>query len=94
MREALNLRNINQVTSLIGLFTSTQLQVPRKGSVTLRFAAPKDTLIWVDGKTIPFSKESQLELDAGVHEVVLKLNPRTLPDSIRMECDEGTFLVK
>ncbi|MDA7866641.1 GDSL-type esterase/lipase family protein [Verrucomicrobia bacterium] len=94
MREALNLRNINQVTSLIGLFTSTQFQVPRKGSVTLRFAAPKDTLIWVDGKTIPFSKESQLELDAGVHEVVLKLNPRTLPDSIRMECDEGTFLVK
>ena len=94
MREALSLRNINQVTSLIGLFASTQLQVPRKGSVTLRFEGPKDSLLWIDGEAVTFAKEGQQELDAGTHEIVLKLNPRSLPDSIRLECDEGTFLVK
>ena len=94
MREALNLRNINQVTSLIGLFSATQLQVARKGLVTLRFTAPKDTRLWIDGEPRDFADLSRVELEAGVHDIVLKLNPRTLPESIRVECDEGTFLVK
>lgn len=93
MREALQLKNINQVTSLIGLFTAAQLQVARKGSVTLSFSAPKDTLLWVDGKPVEFGRQRQVELDVGVHDVVLKLNPRKLPESIRVECDEGIFLV-
>ena len=93
MREALNLRNINQVTSLIGLFSSTKLQVARKGTVNLRFTAPNDTLLWIDGKQQEFSDLTQVELDAGVHDIVLKLNPRSLPESIRVECDEGTFIV-
>ena len=93
MREALSLRNINQVTSLIGLFSSTQLQVARKATVTLNFSAPDDTLLWVDGQSYPYADQRRLELDAGTHSIVLKLNPRSLPESIRVECDEGTFLI-
>ena len=94
MREALNLRNINQVTSLIGLFASAQLQVPRSGSVNLEFSAPADTLLWIDGEEVAYAREKQVELEAGLHHIVLKLNTRQLPDSIRAACDQGTFLVE
>ena len=94
MRQALNLPNINQVTSLIGLFAATKLQVPRDGKVNLAITAPDDSLLWIDGRATPFESQLALDLEAGVHEIVLKLNPRSLPDSIQARCDEGTFLVK
>ena len=93
MREALNLRNINQVTSLIGLFAGSRLEVPRTGSVTLRIDAPSDSLLWIDGEPVEFSSRKRVNLEAGVHQLILKLNTRALPEAIRMECDEGTFLV-
>lgn len=94
MRQALNLRNINQVTSLIGLFAATKLQVPREGTVNLALAAPENSLLWIDGHATPFKSQLALDLEAGIHEIVLKLDPRSLPDSIQAQCNEGTFLVK
>ncbi len=93
MKDALRLRNINQVTSLIGLFSAAKVQVPRDGQVSFEIEAPDDTLLWIDGKSVPFESELVLDLAAGTHQIVLKLNPRSLPEAIRAECDGGTFLV-
>ncbi len=92
MRESLQLRNVNQVTSLIGLFAAAQLQLARKGSVTLQLSVPEDARLWINGKPMPFAPRQKMELAAGRHDIVLQLNPRTLPESIRLESDKGVFL--
>ena len=92
MRQSLQLRNRDQTKNWIALFAAASLQIARKSEVTLQFSATKDARLWIDGKPTPFAKQQKIELDAGRHDLVLQLNPRTLPEFIRAECDQGVFL--
>lgn len=64
-----------------------------QSEVTLRFSAPEDAPLWIDGKSMPFANRKKMELDAGRHDLVFQLNPRTLPEFIRAQCDQAVFLV-
>ena len=92
MGQSLQLRNLDQTKNWIALFAAASLQIARKGEVTLQFSAPEDARLLIDGKPTPFEKRKKIELDAGRHDLVLQLNPRTLPGFIRAECDQGVFL--
>ena len=92
MRQSLQLRNRDRMKDWIALFAAASLQVARKGEVILQFSAPENARLWIDGKPTPFAKRQKMELDAGRHDLVLQLNPRTLPEFIRAECDRGVFL--
>lgn len=92
MAEALLLRNINQVTSLIGLMASCTFESTNE-PVTLKFEAHEDTKIWIDGRSFEFHTEMTVPLPAGQHTMVLQLNPRNLPTALRLEASGGTFVV-
>ena len=92
MRQSLQLRNLDQTKNWIALFAAASLQIARKSEVTLQFSAPEDTRLWIDGKPMPFANRKKIELNAGRHDLVLQLNPRTLPEFIRAECDQAVFL--
>lgn len=77
----------------IALFAAASFQITRKGEVTLQFSTPEDAPLWIDGKSMPFANRKKMELDAGRHDLVLQLNPRTLPEFIRAECAQAVFLV-
>ena len=92
MRQSLQLRNLDQTKNWIALFAAASLQIARKSEVTLQFSAPEDARLWIDGKPTPFANRKKIELDAGRHDLVLQLNPRTLPEFIRAECNQAVFL--
>ena len=92
MGEALRVRNINHATGLIALFAAATLQTARPGEVTLTFSAPAEARLWIDGKNRKFQPKVTVPLEAGTHHIILQLDPRTLPEFIRLESDEGTFL--
>ena len=92
MRQSLQLRNLDQTKNWIALFAAASLQIARKGEVTLQFSAPDDTRLWINGKPTPFANRKKIELYAGRHNLVLQLNPRTLPEFIRAKCDQAVFL--
>ena len=92
MADALLLRNINQVTSLIGLMASCTFESASE-PVTFKFDAHEDTQIWIDGRSFEFQTEMTVELPAGQHTMVMQLNPRNLPAALRVEASGGTFVV-
>jgi hypothetical protein len=47
---------------------------------------------WIDGKSFSLSESTPAALSAGVHTLLLKLEAKDLPDSIRLESPEVTFL--
>ncbi len=72
------------------LFAAVQLQAAKSGLVQLRWAGVTDCPLWVDGKLT--DRTSQLELSAGLHTIIVKLDAKKLPDAIRLECADATFV--
>jgi len=93
MAEALQLRNINQVTSLIGLMATASFETAGE-RITLTLDANQDTRIWIDGREFEFLNVLSTSLPAGRHTMVLQMNPRNLPVFLRSDIDGGTFVVK
>ena len=93
MAEALQLRNINQVTSLIGLMATASFETTGQ-RVTLNFDAHDDIRIWIDGREFEYQNALSTSLPAGRHTIVLQLNPRNLPLFLRSKIEGGTFLAE
>jgi putative heme-binding domain-containing protein len=78
---------------LVGLYAATQLQVPNPGSVTLKWDGPADAAIWVNGKPVKSGPELSLELAGGTHIITIRLDPKKLPEHLRLKSSHGTFFV-
>jgi putative heme-binding domain-containing protein len=74
------------------VFAATRLQVPNAGTVRLKLSGVSGAPLWVDGKPVSTRRDATAELSAGTHTVVIKLDTQHLPEAIRLECPDGTFL--
>jgi putative heme-binding domain-containing protein len=72
------------------VFAAAQLQVAKAGPVRLQWTGATDSPLWIDGK--PIDRNSSLDLPAGAHTIIVKLDAQKLPDSLRLESPDGTFL--
>jgi putative heme-binding domain-containing protein len=91
MAEALALRNINQVTSLIGLMATSHFETTGD-RVTLNFDAQQDSRLWINGRELPYQASVSLSLPAGRHYMVLQMNPRNLPHFLKSRIEGGSFV--
>ena len=79
------------------VFAASHVQVSGKEPLQLQCngVATKDP-IWIDGKIATAGaiagSLAPVQLSAGVHTVVVKLDTAALPDSIQLQCSGGTFL--
>ncbi|EEF61341.1 PVC-type heme-binding CxxCH protein [Pedosphaera parvula] len=72
------------------VYAAAQLQVPRNGTVHLALTGADGCGMWVDGN--PMATGKLPELTAGNHVVIVKLDSKKLPDAVRLETPDGTFL--
>jgi hypothetical protein len=49
--------------------------------------------VWIDGKKIGGVGESVADLSAGKHRVLVRLDPKNVPDSVRLETADGVFVM-
>jgi hypothetical protein len=83
----------NKYIGVVGLYAAAQLQVPKEGAIKLKLAGSDGMSMWIDGKSAGApSPEVMTELSAGLHTVVLRLDPKKLPEFLRLEASEGTFV--
>ena len=94
LQQALRLPGVHQATGLVGLFARTRLHLAREAEVTLDLSAPGDARLWIDAVEMPVVPSRTLRLEAGAHDIVLRLDPGALPDAIRIESSAGTFPVE
>jgi putative heme-binding domain-containing protein len=73
------------------IYAAARFQVSKTGPVKLQFDAAAATGIWIDGKPADRSIPSP-ELTAGSHTLIVKLDARRLPEFIRVQTNEATFL--
>lgn len=74
-------------------FGAIRFQAANSGPVRLKFNGLKNVKAWLDGKPIGGNADIHIELPAGPHALIVKLDPHDLPETLRMESDDVTFLV-
>jgi putative heme-binding domain-containing protein len=74
------------------VFAAAQFQVAKAGTVHLKLMGPDGSPTWVDGKPVQFNSDLVVEAPAGTNTVILKLDAKKLPEAIRLESSDATFL--
>jgi putative heme-binding domain-containing protein len=75
-------------------FAATRFQTAKGGPVKLRLEGITSPKAWLDGKPIGGNTEMAADLAAGTHTFIVKLDPSQLPDQIRLETGDGSFLAE
>jgi putative heme-binding domain-containing protein len=76
----------------LDVFAATEIQVAKAGPVKLKFDAAAGE-VWIDGRKVGGAGESKVDLAAGTHRVLVRLDPKSVPDSIRLESPDATFVL-
>lgn len=76
----------------IALYAATEVQVPRAGMVKFVLNTPGRAQLCVNGKKTGSAGASTVELSAGTHCVLVRLDLRAVPEFIRLESPDATFL--
>jgi putative heme-binding domain-containing protein len=81
---------IGSTTSSV--FCATEFRVTQDGSIPLEFALKGNPMsAWIDGKPFAWSKELRPSLKPGVHRLVFKFDPKSLPESLRVASPDAAF---
>jgi putative heme-binding domain-containing protein len=83
--------SVGKYLGLTGIYVGARLQLTKDSPVTFRLIGDPEA-VWIDGKPVKGGLAMPVELTAGAHAVVLRLDPRKLPEAVRLESSEGTFL--
>ena len=75
----------------LAVYAATELQTAQAGPVKLKLEATAGE-VWVDGKKVGGPGECMVNLPAGKHRVIVKLDPKVIPDSLRLVSDASFVL--
>ncbi|MBI3851457.1 MAG: HEAT repeat domain-containing protein [Verrucomicrobia bacterium] len=76
---------------VLNIYAATELQTAKAGPVKLNLDAAASE-VWIDGKRVGGAGESVAALSAGTHRVLVQIDPKKIPDAIRLESPDATFL--
>jgi putative heme-binding domain-containing protein len=83
--------NDYQRHGVTALYLAAQLQTANSGPVQFRLAGGPVTAVWIDGKPQTPGAEFSAQLAGGTHTIVVRVDPKKLPESLRLESSAGTF---
>ncbi len=78
---------------IVALFAGTQFQVAKAGQIHFKISEAPGVVTWIDGKPISVNSPFAAELSEGVHTIIFKLDHKKLPEFLRLESPDATFLV-
>jgi putative membrane-bound dehydrogenase-like protein len=84
--------NDYQRHGITALYAGTQLQVAKAGTVGFKLTGASNPSVWIDGKAQSPTAEFNAALTSGTHTIVVRLDPKKLPEAIRLESSDGTFV--
>jgi hypothetical protein len=74
------------------VYAAARFEVAKAGPVVLQVNGADGSPAWIDGQPVGACGQLKAELEAGPHTVIVKLDAKQVPDSIRLKCSEATFL--
>lgn len=74
----------------LDVFAATEIDVTKAGPVKLKLDATAGE-VWIDGKKVGGAGESVADLSQGKHRVLVRLDPKNVPESVKLETSDGVF---
>ena len=93
MREDIqNTMKQNKYAGLVGIFLGAKFQVATGGATHFKLSDAPGASVWIDGKPIDANPELNAQLAGGTHTIILRFEPTKLPEQVRLESGDATFL--
>jgi putative heme-binding domain-containing protein len=83
---------LNKYAGLVGVFLGAKFQVAAAGAARFKLSEVPGASVWIDGKPINLNPEISAQLSGGTHTIVLRLDPTKIPELVRLESADATFL--
>jgi hypothetical protein len=74
------------------IYAKARFETPKSGLVRLQLPKMSKAFVWVNGRSVPPSEEISLDLPAGQHTIAIKIDAKSLPDSLMVSTADATFL--
>jgi putative heme-binding domain-containing protein len=76
------------------IYASTKLQIGSDADIAFQLDTAKGSEIFIDGTPLAHTGNPQRHLAQGKHTVVIKLSPEELPEKVRLQVSDGTFVIE
>ena len=74
------------------VYLAARFEVASAGPVSFQAAGADGALAWIDGKRVGTCSDLKLPLEAGAHTILVRVETKKLPDSIRLHSPEAVFI--
>ena len=75
------------------VYAATELVTSKDGPVRLHLKAAPGSELWVDGHKVGGNGTSTASLKAGTHRVIVRMDPKQVPDELRLDSPDGAFVL-
>ena len=82
----------NKYAGLVGIFLGAKFQTATGGAAHFKLSDAPGASVWIDGKPVAANAEFSAQLTGGAHTLILSFEPTKLPEHIRLESGDATFL--
>jgi len=82
----------NKYAGLVGIFLGARFQLAHSGPARFKLSDAPGAAVWIDGQSVGGNSEVSTRLTAGTHTLVLRFDPTKLPEQVRLESPDATFL--
>lgn len=84
---------VGRYTGLIGVYAATRLQIPDNSEIELKLEDIEGANLWLDGKPLAAGPSIRTSVSSGTHTLMLRLDPKHLPENLRVSTSKGTFVM-
>lgn len=74
------------------IFAAARCEVAKSGAVAFKLTGAEASSVWIDGQPMKSGSGLTPELQPGKHTVFIRLDANKLPDALRLESPDATFL--
>ena len=85
--------NAGRWVGVIGVYAGTEFELAQAGKIILNLEGAESAKVWIDKKVVANTGTITAELSVGKHSIVLRFDPKALPNKVKASASTGTFLV-
>ena len=78
-------------TKLVNVYLRTGIEVAQEGEVTLSTTGADQVALWIDGEKVEGKTVFAPKLTAGNHQVLIRLDAKSIPAKFRLVSRDVTF---
>jgi putative heme-binding domain-containing protein len=80
-------------TSRLKIYAATEIKIAAAGKVQFRWTADPGSELWLDNHKIADQSPATVDLQPGSHRLFVRIDPQKVPDALRIESTDASFVL-